>query len=180
MVCACPWAAERSPRSSPWSQYNNGKQMLRAGKELVFSVWFFRPNQEQKSWIIKQAWDTSALSGKGCGWAADPWLSSLAPKSSGHERWPGVGWQIVTRGWSWGDRSRWQPYQIQPSLPYSSLGSKNSCLCHCDANTLRCHLLLAEVNALYIKLPWMKTNCCCALSQKHKAEAVSSQLTINT
>lgn len=137
------------------------------GKKQFLSMWFSGPARNKSP----RLWNSP---GTPLPWL---WLSSLAPRALGQELWqPGAGCWFVTQGCSWGDRSRWRPHQTKPSSPPLLWGPKIAAFDHCNANTPCCHLLLAEGNALYIKLPWI--NCCWASSQK--AEAGSSQLTINT
>lgn len=105
------------------------------------------------------------------------WLNSPAPRAVGQELGqPGAGGCLVTRMQL--RRHKQMMTTPNPLLPLLLWAPKIAAFDHCNANTPCCHLLLAESNALYIKLPWTKINCCCSLSQK--AEAGSSQLTINT
>lgn len=60
-----------------------------------------------------------------------------------------------------------------PLLPPLFWGPKIAAFDHCNANTPCCHLLLAEGNALYIKLPRIKINCGWALSQKNRSREFS-------
>lgn len=137
------------------------------GKKQFLSMWFSGPARNKSP----RLWNSP---GTPLPWL---WLSSLAPRALGQELWqPGAGCWFVTQDVAEETEADDDHTKPNPLLPPLLWGPKIAAFDHCNANTPCCHLLLAEGNALYIKLPWI--NCCWASSQK--AEAGSSQLTINT
>lgn len=175
MVCACPRGAEQPPRSGAWSRYKSGKEVLHISDELFLAVWFSGPIRNKSPGFSSGSGRPLPPVGRAvaelltCGRAL--LLPGLWDVSCGDLELGGRLSQEDAAEETEADDNR---SKSQPSLPRSSPG------CRQLPRTAATQTLSLPtgLNALYVKLPGIKINC--ALSQKHKAEAVSSQLTINT